>query len=85
MISVSGHANLSTSAGVTLTVPSGALYAQVVVEVAAVRWRDDGTAPTSAVGMPIAAGGALTYRGNLSAIQFIGQTAGATVNVSYYK
>lgn len=32
-------------------VPQGASYAKIVVETNAVRWRDDGTAATSSVGM----------------------------------
>jgi len=83
----------STSSAVNLTVPtkdpvSGlnvkANFALITPETQAVRWRDDGTAPTTTVGMPLAAGVTLQYDGDLSKIQFIAQTAGAIVNVSYY-
>ena len=49
-----------------------------------VRWRDDGTAPTASVGMPLAAGVTLQYDGDLSQIRFIEQTASAKLNVTYY-
>ena len=49
-----------------------------------VRWRDDGTAPTASVGMPLAAGETLNYDGDLNRIRFIQQSSGAVLNVSYY-
>lgn len=74
----------SLSAATTLTVPAGATLALIIAETQAVRWRDDGTAPTSTVGMPLATGSALSYDGDLKAVQFIEQTASATLNISYY-
>ena len=67
-------------------VPNGAAYAVVVPESQAVRWRNDGTAPTTTVGMPIAAGGSWIFEGRseLLALRFIGQVAGAKLNVVYY-
>jgi len=56
----------------------------IVAEVAGVRWRDDGTAPTASVGMPLAVGVPLQYDGDLTKIQFIQQSAGSIINVSYY-
>lgn len=50
----------------------------------AVRWRDDGVAPTAGVGMPLAAGVTLQYDGDLNKIKFIEQVAGAKLNISYY-
>jgi len=49
-----------------------------------VRWRDDGTAPTATVGMPLAAGVTLQYDGDLTKIQFINNGGTAEVNISYY-
>ena len=72
------------SAAKSLTVPTGATYAIISPGAQAVRWRDDGTAPTATVGMPIAVGTNFTYSGSLAAIQFIEQTASAVLNVSYY-
>jgi len=59
-------------------------FALITPDTNGVRWRDDGTAPTSSVGMPLAAGVTLQYDGDLSKIQFIESTASAVLNVSYY-
>ena len=48
------------------------------------RWRDDGTAPTAAVGMLIPAGGTFEYTGNISALQIINAAAGAIANLAFY-
>ena len=74
----------SLSASTGLTVPDGATLAVIVPESYAVRWRDDGTAPTGSVGMPLAIGATLSYDGNLKNIRFIEQAASAKLNVSYY-
>lgn len=58
--------------------------ALITPETQAVRWRDDGVAPTASVGMPLAAGVTLQYDGDLTKIQFIEQTASAKLNISYY-
>jgi hypothetical protein len=49
-----------------------------------VRWRDDGTDPTAAIGMQLAVGRDMLYTGNLAAIRFIEEAASAEINVSYY-
>jgi hypothetical protein len=49
-----------------------------------VRWRDDNTAPTASVGMPLLAGVTLQYDGDLRKIRFIETTASAELNVTYY-
>ena len=59
-------------------------FALIVAETQGVRWRDDGTAPTASVGMPLAVGVPLQYDGNLKGIQFIEQAASAKINISYY-
>lgn len=82
--------DLSTATG--LTVPQKDLQglagtpriAIITPEAQAVRWRDDGVAPTATVGMPLAAGVTLQYDGDLSQIQFIEQTSGAKLNITYY-
>lgn len=66
-------------------IPAGATSARIVAEAQAVRYRDDGTAPTSGVGMPLATGEALDYSGTLSALRFIEQTSGGKLNVSFYR
>jgi hypothetical protein len=75
----------SLSAATALPVPTGATVAYIQVSGAAIRYRDDGIAPTASVGMPVPVGSMLTYSGSLAAIQFIQQTAGAVLDVSYYK
>jgi hypothetical protein len=72
------------SASTALTVPLGATLAVIIPESQAVRWRDDGTAPTGSVGMPLAIATTLSYDGDLSRIRFIEQAASAKLNVSYY-
>ncbi len=74
----------SLSASTALTVPVGATMALIVPETQAVRWRDDGTAPTATVGMPLAIGVSLSYDGDLKAVRFIEQAASAKLNVAYY-
>lgn len=82
----------SLSAATALTVPAKDVnglsckpsLAMITPETQAVRWRDDGVAPTASVGMPLAAGVTLQYDGDLGNIQFIEQTAGAKLNITYY-
>lgn len=85
-VSTSAAVVLATSAPATgkTGIPSGSNSILIYVESSGIRWRDDGTAPTSSVGNPVAAGAAFTYSGSLPNFQFIGQTAGATVDVTYY-
>lgn len=80
------------SASTALTVPStdtnGSLQkpvlAVIIAETQAVRWRDDGVAPSATVGMPLAVGGSFLYDGDLTKIRFFEQAGGAKLNVSYY-
>lgn len=71
---------------VGLAPPDAAMSALLSVEGGDVRFRDDGTAPTAAVGVRIAAGTVLAVRGkgSLTGIQFIAVAAAATVNVTFY-
>lgn len=82
----------SLSAAANLTVPttdkSGnkqqPTFALIIAESKDVRWRDDGTAPTASVGMPLAVGVPLQYDGDLTNIKFIETAASAKINISYY-
>ncbi len=69
---------------VGLTPPGSADFAVVIPSVA-VRWRDDATDPTAAVGMPIAAGVPVTFDTALGVVEFIAQGASTGVlDVAYY-
>lgn len=72
------------SSAKALTGQSGARLAIISVEGAAVRWRDDGTNPTTTVGMRLADGGGFIYASDPTALKFIEETGTAKVNVSYY-
>jgi hypothetical protein len=74
----------NVAAAVSLTVPNGAQVAMIRANTKDVRWRDDGTPPTAAVGTPLVAGETLAYEGNLAAIQFIEQAASAALDIDYY-
>lgn len=66
-------------------IPAGANFAVLQPEAQAIRYRDDGTAPTASVGYPVAVGASLTRSGNLSAVRVISSTAGAKLNVLFYR
>jgi hypothetical protein len=82
----------SLSTAQSLTVPQRDLsglnqrptFALITPLTAAVRWRDDGIAPTASIGMPLAAGVTLQYDGDLTRIQFIQNGGTAELNISYY-
>lgn len=74
----------SLAAAAGLTVPVGANYCLIIAETQNVRWRDDGTNPTAAAGMPLDVGVAFEYDGDLNRIKFIEVAASAKLNVSYY-
>jgi len=82
----------SLSASTALTVPimdvnglsCRPAIAIITPETQAVRWRDDGVAPTASVGMPLAVGVTLQYDGDITQIRFIEQSASAKLNVTYY-
>lgn len=79
------NANLATA--VALTVPTGAVYALIQAYSAsdvAIRWRDDGTDPTTTVGVRLK-NADIWYVGNLSAIKLIRESSGVEVNIAYYK
>jgi hypothetical protein len=60
-------------------------FAEIRVSTANANWRDDGTAPTASVGMPMLSTDPLfEYAGALQNIQFIAQTGSPVLNVSYY-
>ena len=83
--------SLSATSAQALSVPAPAncggvvSFAVITAEAQAVRYRDDGIAPTASAGMPLPINTPLSYEGNLSAIQFIAQTSGAILNILFYR
>ncbi len=78
---------LVTASCSTGSVPAQAVIAEICVSGAAIRYRDDGTAPTALLGMPVGAGTCYPYAvssGGFGALQLIQQTAGAIVDISFY-
>ena len=73
--------NLSTAIGLNAKNGRWALLQAVGQNI---RWRDDGTDPTAAVGMLLLVGNPLPYYGDLKAIRFIETAASAELNVSVY-
>lgn len=90
-LSPRGYCQLTSLSASTLLsacsggIPDGATIANVIVESQAVRYRDDGTAPSATVGMPLAVGTDKVFvLNNLGTLRFIEQTSGAKLNVSFY-
>ncbi len=77
---------VSTTAVALPTIPSNATRAIINVATDAIRWRDDGTAPTASVGMPVAANASieLLSRESILAFKAIRVTTDASLNIAYY-
>ena len=75
----------TSDANIIVGLPKGAAIASLVAEAQAVRWRDDGIAPTATIGMPLATGVVLGYGGEDPArCQVIEQSASATLTIAFY-
>lgn len=76
--------NLTASVG--LDVPDDCHFALIQAETQNVRWTDDGTTPTAAIGMILIAdtNPVLFNVQDLQALRFIQTAATAKLNVSYY-
>jgi hypothetical protein len=75
------------SSAQALTVPAGARAADVQAEGQVVRYRLDGTSPTTAIGQRLIVTDKptrITLEGGLLNAKFIEETAGAKLNVHYY-
>ena len=78
----------SLASSTTFTPPALTTFCIITGEAAALRYRTDGTSPTSTVGVPLAIGQSVTFRmsiANLSAIKLIQQASGGIANVDCYK
>ena len=77
---------MTLASATSLTVPAGSTHAIVGVATNDVTWRDDGTAPTASVGVPLLhTSPSLEYGGDLAAIQFIAVSGSPVLNISYYR
>lgn len=81
---------LVTASCATGSVPLGATIAEICVETAGVRYRDDGVAPTTSVGIPVepSATSPLCYAYAIipmTAVQFIAISGSPVIDVSFYK
>lgn len=82
-----GNSTALVNTGNTTTdgILNSASLVRLTPEAQAIRFRDDGVAPTATVGQPLAVGTTLEYMGTMSAVKIIEQTGGAKVNASFYK
>ena len=72
------------SSAAALTPHAAATICIIQAESQNIRWRDDGTNPTSSVGMLLTAGTDMTFIGDMAAFRAIEVTASAKLNVAYY-
>lgn len=82
------QATVTTLTAVSIPAACGSNPSLAVIkaEAQALRYRDDGTAPTATVGQPIATSDIpIQYEGTISALQFIAQTSGGIVDILFYK
>jgi hypothetical protein len=70
---------------ITAGIVDGASMALIQTTDQNIRWRDDGTDPTTTIGMQLADGSDFWYTADLSAIKFIAETGTAKVNISTYR
>jgi hypothetical protein len=78
---------ISSGAATFGGIPVGATQAYLVGETANIRWRDDGGAPTAAVGSIIyfGPGGSLYYAGTLTSLRFILLSGVPLLNIAFYR
>jgi hypothetical protein len=84
-LSTGGVVSLRDSAVLGTAMSAGANLAVIQAETQNVRYRDDLTNPTAAIGMLILTTAPLIYDGSLEDIRFIAAAAGAVLNVTLYK
>lgn len=76
---------LSTISGLAAVMAKGPVMLRIQPEAQAVRWTDDGTVPTAAVGYNLAAGAELIYTArNYANLRFFSVANGAIINVVAY-
>jgi hypothetical protein len=67
-----------------LTVPARTRSILVKCETQSVRWRDDGTDPTTTDGFRLDSGEEFWYTGKPQKLRFLEETSGAVLHVSFY-
>ena len=82
-------ATLAASTHLTLPtpLPNGMQVGYTVIQnngTGPVRWRDDGTAPTTTVGMVLPNGSELDYFGEMTALLFIAESGAPILDIDYY-
>lgn len=79
--------NTASSASLTSGgIPPAATMALLQAETADVRWRDDGGAPTAAIGSIVVHGNnPILYTGTLSALRFIALSGSPLLDVAFYR
>lgn len=83
---LSGFQTISVTTAQALTVPTGATHALMTVDTGSgnIRFREDGTNPTTSAGLLVQAGAAVEWT-NLANIRIISTSGTTVVNVSYRK
>lgn len=76
--------NIAAAAAGVGSVPAHTKAAYIQVEGGDIRWRDDGTDPTNAIGTLVTDGNMIKYNGKLSAIKFIKASGTPKLNVTFY-
>ena len=85
-----GYCQLTASSAAALVstctggIPATSQWATICVETANIRWRDDGTAPTTSVGMPVSSGQCFYYNSKFSALSVIAQSGSPVLDISFY-
>lgn len=81
-----GYSQIAVTTATALSPPAGANVACLGAEAQALRWRDDGTAPTASTGFLMAVGASFCYKSlNLAALRFIATVSGGVLDVAYYQ
>jgi hypothetical protein len=81
-----GQHGVSIAAATSLTIPTGATFATVIVSGAAAKYTTDGTTtPTATIGEPVVAGGTVSLAGATEVANFKIFGTGATIDVEYFK
>ena len=85
LLNVLGYEKPTIVSAGGLTVPAGTQVVLMQATSQTVRWRDDGTDPTTSAGMRIVVDRApCVYHGNPKAFKAIAETSGGVLLVSYY-